>query len=56
MELPCGAVMVRHKIVFLKASEGDVKERTDWVEKCERLASHFERDVGLEGDCDELPF
>jgi hypothetical protein len=42
MGLPCGAVM---EIAFLKASEGDGRERVEQVKKVERLASHFERDV-----------
>lgn len=42
MGLPCGAVM---KIAFLKASEGDVRERVEQVKKGERFACHFERDV-----------
>jgi hypothetical protein len=33
------------KIAFLKASEGDVRERVEQVKKGERLACHFERDV-----------
>ena len=42
MGLPCGAVM---KIAFLKASEEDARGRAELVNKRERLACHFERDV-----------
>ena len=42
MGLLCGAVM---KIAFLRASEEDVRERAERVERCERQAYYFERDV-----------
>jgi hypothetical protein len=40
----------------LKASEEDVKERAEWVKKCDRLAAHFESGVVLEENCEEIPF
>lgn len=39
----------------LKASEGDVKERAEWMKRCERFASHFESGVVLEGNCEVMP-